>query len=146
MDTVSVRTNGAYRATVTARQHFFYADVPESSGGQNSAANPEEMLLGALGACMAQTALMYANRKGFPLHDVEINLEMERFTGADYADYEGDALFVHEIRERITLYGPLTEEQRQRIVEITHKCPVRRAITHPIIFKEEVTVALGVAE
>lgn len=146
MDTVSVRTNGSYRATATGRQHIFYADVPVDSGGHDSAANPEEMLLAALGACMAQTALMYANRKGFPLHDVEINLEMERFSGKDYADYEGDAHFIHEIREHITLYGPLNDEQRQRIVEITHKCPVRRAITNPIIFKEEVTVVEGVVE
>jgi putative redox protein len=140
MDQVAVRTHGSYRTTVTARQHTFHADVPAASGGDDSAATPEELLLGALGSCMAETALMYARRKDFPLDDVEIALEMERFSGADYADYDGDATFVHEIRERITLHGDLSDAQRDRIIEIAHKCPVRRAITHPLIFKEEVVV------
>lgn len=136
MDQVIVRTHGSYRTTVTARQHTLHADVPHSSGGDDSAATPEEMLLGALGSCMAETALMYARRKGFPLEDVEIELAVERFNAADYAEYDGDAPFIHEIRERITLNGPLNDGQRARILEITRKCPVRRIISNPVFFRE----------
>lgn len=146
MDRASVRSLGSYRVAITARQHTFYADVPEASGGEDSAANPEEMLLGALGACMAETALMYAKRKGFPLEDVEIELELERFNAGDYPLYEGEASFIHEIRERVLLYGPLTDEQRGRIMEIMRKCPVRRVVTNPVFFKESLTEAETLSE
>jgi putative redox protein len=97
---------------------------------------PEEMLLAALGSCMAQTTKLYAARKGWPLEAVDVKLEMERFNAGDYADYEGDANFVHEFREDIKFWGPLDKDQLARLYEIATKCPVRRAITTPGFFKD----------
>ena len=112
-----------------------HADLPPDSGA-DSAINPEEMLLAALGSCMAQTAKLYANRKGWVIDKVEISLEVERFNAKDYADYDGDERFVHEIREHIVFHGDLDDEQKARLLEITGKCPVRRVISTPTIFKE----------
>lgn len=132
MHGTTVRTHGNYHASITARHHTWHADAPIPDGGTDTAATPEELLLGAVGSCVAMTAKMYADRKGWPLKDVVVTLDMERVS------QEG-APFAHEIREQIQLIGDdLTAEQRTRIVEIMRRCPVRRAITNPLTFIEEV--------
>ncbi len=125
-----VRTHGGYHTSISARNHTWHADAPISDGGTDDAPTPEEMLLGALGACSAITAKMYAQRKGWLLQDVIITLEMER------APREG-APYAHQITESIHLIGDLTEDQRKRIHEIMDRCPVRRAVTSPLTFVEE---------
>lgn len=136
MDKTTIRTKGAYRTDIQSRHHVWHADLPEQSGGEDSAPTPEEIILGALGSCMAQTAKLYAARKGWDLQDVDIELEIERFNGKDYDEYEGDELYVHEIRERVVLYGDLTDDQKERIMGIIKKCPVRRIVMTPTFFIE----------
>lgn len=131
MDHTHVTLEGSLKATATSRQHAWFADVPPADGGEDTAPTPEELLLGALGSCMAITVQMYANRKGWPLEKIDVHLDLERFKAGDYAGYEGDAQFVHQIRESVSLYGPLDDDQRTRLLEIAGKCPVRRVLTTP---------------
>jgi putative redox protein len=131
-----VQLEDGYRVRASSRDHSYFADEPVDAGGEDAGPTPTEMMLSALGSCMAITVKMYANRKGWPLQGVEIALELERFNGRDYAGYE-DSQFVHEIRSTITFKGPLNEEQRARLLEISGKCPVHRVLEYPTIFKEE---------
>jgi putative redox protein len=137
MAKVVVRSGEGYRTDIIARHHTVHADEPMADGGKDSAPTPTELFLGALGSCMAITVQMYANRKGWPLHGVEIALEQERFRGNEYPKYEGDAQYVHELRNQIVFKGPLTEEQRARLLEIAGKCPVHRLIENPVFFVDE---------
>lgn len=123
-----------YRTDIRVRTHTIYADEPVDSGGTDTAPTPTEMLMGALGSCMAITARLYAERKGWPLEGVEIALDFERFAGKEYAAYSGDAAFVHEIRQQITLLGPLDDDQRERLLEIASRCPVHRIVENPAFF------------
>ena len=143
MDHVTVKMSEGYTTTVTTKdQHKTHADLPIASGGLNEHMTPEEMILGALGSCMAQTAKLYAIRKGWDLQGVEVELEVERFSAKDYAEYEGDERFVHEIREHIVFHGNLDDTQMARLLEITTKCPVRRIIGTPTFFKARSTETL----
>ncbi len=137
MAKTTVHLEDGYRATIQSRDHTYYADEPVEKGGADTGPTPSEMLLGALGSCVAITVKMYAERKKWPLEGIEVSLDYERFKGMDYEDYEGDAAFVHEIRECITLHGPLDEKQKERLLNIATKCPVRRIISLPTFFKEE---------
>lgn len=137
MPKATVHLAEGYRTTITSREHTYYADEPLDAGGEDSAPTPSEMLMGALGSCVAITIKLYAERKKWPLEGVDVALDYERFKGADYADYEGDAAFVHEIREAITLHGPLDADQKERLLEIGSRCPVRRVIELPSFFKGE---------
>lgn len=134
MHGTTVRTYGGHHTTITARHHVWHGDSPIHDGGTDTAATPEELLLGALGSCAAITAKMYADRKGWPLKDVIISLEMERKP-------QENAAFAHEINQKIELIGELTDEQRARIHEIMGRCPVRRAVTNPLNFVEELLAA-----
>lgn len=132
-----IKLNDGYQTTITARHHVLHADEPIVDGGTDTGITPSEMIMGALGSCVAITMKMYAQRKGWPLESVEINLDYERFSGKDYEPHEGDDRYVHEIRKAVRLHGDLTEEQRERILEIGGKCPVHRLLTTPTYFVDE---------
>jgi putative redox protein len=127
-----------------ARHHVWHADEPAEDGGGDSAPTPMEMLLGALGSCIVITVHLYANRKKWPLEKVEVNLEIQRFNAADYTAYQGDAQFVHEIREQVVVHGDgLDADQRARLLDIAKKCPVRRVLTNPTFFVEPETYPIA---
>ncbi|MEL6405731.1 MAG: OsmC family protein [Chloroflexota bacterium] len=125
------------QATIQTANHVIYADEPIDDGGTDTGPSPTEMAMGALGACIAMTMRLYAERKGWALEGVEIELSFERFSGKDYEGHAGDDRYVHEIRKAITLHGPLTDEQRNRIKEIGAKCPVHRLIATPSYFVDQ---------
>ncbi len=142
MAKATVRLTDGYRTTITSRQHTYHADEPAQDGGTDAAPSPTEMLMGALGSCVAITIKMYAERKGWLLTGVDVLLDYERFKNGDYAAYEGDAPFVHEIHESIILHGDLTHEQRERLMDIASKCPVSRVIELPAFFERELVRAV----
>ena len=52
-----------------------YVDEPETLGGRNSAPNPVEQLLGALGSCLATGYTANASLRGITIRDLRIELE-----------------------------------------------------------------------
>ncbi len=131
---VNITLEEGTRTTINIRQHQFHADEPLDAGGTDTAPTPGELMLGALGSCMAITCKLYAQRKGWDLQRVEVALDYERFRGRDYAAHEGDDLFVHEVREALVFQGELDEKQRARLREIAGKCPVHRLLEYPTYF------------
>lgn len=134
--------------TVTSLQNYqnevsygdgqsFFIDEPVSVGGGGTGPDPYTLLLSALGGCISLTVQMYARRKGWPLERVTVRLKDERVHAKDCAECtmtkEG---FVHRIRRSVKLEGDLTDEQRTRLQEIAHKCPVHRTLTNEIIVSE----------
>lgn len=136
MEFASVSTEQGYRTTINARTHTWNGDMPLDADGTDTAPNPEELLLGALGSCTTMTLHLYANRKGWNLQRVHINLELEKVKAEDYPDYSGDAKFVNLIRQNITLEGELDETQRARLMDIAGRCPVHRILDGPTITRE----------
>jgi len=126
------------QATIQSGNHTYYADEPIEDGGTDTGPTPTQMVMGALGACVAMTMRLYAQRKGWVLDGVEIELDFERFKGKDYPAYNGDERYIHEITKKIKLIGDLTQEQHDRIIEIGGMCPVHRLIASPAFFVEEV--------
>ncbi len=137
MAKATVRLGEGMKAVIQAREFTLVADEPEDGGGTNLGMTPKEMLLGALGACVAITVRMYAQRKRWALEGIEIDLSTERFKAPDYPAYSGAGDFVHEFRQQIVFKGDLTHEQRERLLEIAGKCPVHRALTEPNFMIEE---------
>lgn len=133
---VTVTMGEGYYTSAKSRDFEWHADLPEDQGGADNAPTPEELVMGTLGSCMAQTAKLYAVRKGWQIDRIEVKLTFERFRAADYDGYEGDAPFIHEVREAVVIEGPLDDEQKARVHEIMGKCPIRRLITFPAVFVE----------
>jgi putative redox protein len=142
MAKTSVRLEDGYRVQAQSRHHAWIIDEPTSDGGSDLAPSPSETLMGALGACVAITIKMYAERKGWKLERIEIALENKRLKKEDYPAYTGDALFVHDITKHIILHGELDDEQRERLLDIGRKCPVSRLITEPAFVSDMLVEAL----
>ena len=125
-----------FRTTVNVRGHKWHLDEPLEDGGTDSAPTPGEMMLGALGSCMAITCKLYAERKGWDLQRVEVKVDYERFRGKDYPAHEGEDLYVHEVRKALIFHGDLDDKQRQRLYDIAGKCPIHRLLSTPTYFVE----------
>lgn len=108
-----------YQHEIEIREHLLIADETEEAGGGDQGPSPTELLAGALASCTAITIEMYANRKGWELGDVEVSAAFTRAT------HDTPPKAKVEIR----IPAELTDEQREKIVVIAHKCPVHRALT-----------------
>jgi putative redox protein len=75
---------------------------------------------------------MYADQKRWPLEIVRVRLKHERVHAEDCIGCETRAGFVDRVEREIFLVGELTDEQRQRLLEIANKCPVHRTLTSEI--------------
>ena len=75
-------TPTAYRVQLTNPQgHQWQADEPAALGGADSAPSPFQLLLSALGACTTVTLQMYAARKQWPLHSIQVDLQISPLAG-----------------------------------------------------------------
>ena len=86
-------------------------------------------MLASLGVCTAMTLTMYAQRKGLPLGGVTTRLRHSRVHADDCAECETEQGRIDSIELTIELDGPLSDEQRSKLLEIARKCPVHRTLT-----------------
>ncbi len=78
------------------------------------------------------TVALYARRKGWPLQSVTVRLRHSRIHAIDCAECETKEGMLDRIDQDIEFSGPLTEEQKAKLLEIAHKCPVHRTLTSEI--------------
>jgi putative redox protein len=68
----------------------------------------------------------------WPLKDVTIRLQHSRIHARDCEDCETKEGMLDHIAREIVLSGPLSGEQRDRLLEIANMCPVHRTLTSEI--------------
>lgn len=117
--TVSESGNGPYGQFITTGRHVMGADEPEDLGGKDTGPDPYEFLLSGLGACTAMTLRMYANHKQLPLEKIEVRLRHL---------VRADKETVDKFERVITLHGPLSDEQRARLLDVAERCPVSQTL------------------
>lgn len=137
-DTRSVIVRGSaagFAQEIHAGPHRLHADEPASDGGTDTGPSPYDLMLAALGACTSMTVAMYARRKAWPLEEVTVHLRHSKIHAADCAACETKEGMLDRIERDIHFTGPLTDEQRSKLVEIANKCPVHRTLTSKIDIK-----------
>ena len=117
--------------------HTLITDEPLEAGGEDAGPDPYTLLLAALGSCLSMTTTLYARGKGWPLKRVIVRLRGDRTHAKDCVECtrttEG---YVHRIQRAVSFEGELTDEQRARLQEIAHKCPLHRTLTSEIVITE----------
>ena len=134
---VAVREAGAGRFTqdVAAGPHHLTADEPESYGGDDKGPGPYDLLLAGLGACTSMTVRMYAERKSWPLDQVQVDLRHDKIHAEDCADCETKSGKLDRIERTVKLSGDLDPEQRAKLLEIADKCPVHRTLHSEVVIE-----------
>ena len=141
MTNVVVKGGPGLKQEIEVRGKKLVADEPREAGGTDEGPTPYELLLGALGACTAMTVTLYAQRRGWELTGVTVELEHDRIDARDCEDCETQEGFLDRIRKRITVDGPLHEEQRARLEEIARRCPVQKTLTNEVKIVDDLQLA-----
>ena len=127
----SRRANGKLQNTVEIRGHSVTADEPKSHGGDDAGPSPQELLAASLASCTAITMEMYAQRKGWSVGDVTVDVDYEPAQRGSPTRF----------RMVVTFPKELPEEQRERLMQIGAKCPVHRVLEGEAMFEETVELA-----
>lgn len=129
---VIVRSRGEFRSDVEAGPHRFVIDEPVDAGGTAQGPTPYDLLAAALGGCTSMTLHYYAKREKLPLEGVDVTVSHDRQYAKDCADCVSQAGFIHRFRVEIRLHGDLTPEQRERLLGIANRCPVKKTLSSEI--------------
>ena len=122
---VSQFGQGPLQQKLTAGDLHFLSDAEVSKGGSGTGPSPHEYLGAALAACTSMTLMMYAGRKEMKLDNAIVTVDIERHDD------------VETFSREIQLEGNLSTEEKERLLEIAHKCPIHTALTGQIQIKTQ---------
>ena len=83
------------------------------------------------------TVALYARRKEWPLEEITVRLRHRKIHASDCAECETKEGMLDRIEREIELAGPLSQEQRDRLLEIAERCPVHRTLTSEIQIRSQ---------
>jgi putative redox protein len=124
----SARRSANFSHTVSIRDHQLVVDEPRAAGGDGEGPCPKELLAASLASCTAITIEMYAQRKGWDIGPVEVDVQ---FTPAERGCPTRFELVLH-------LPADLADEQVEQLRVIAAKCPVHRTLDGEVMFSERV--------
>jgi putative redox protein len=97
--------------------HSLLVDEPADRGGTDTGPSPTQLLTASLAGCIAITVEMYANRKGWEVGPLEVDVDVS---------YDGHVPSSFDVG--LKLPPQLSEEQRQRLLRIASHCPVHKVL------------------
>lgn len=118
-----------YTTILNGGQHTIISDEPEKLGGKDEGMSPTELLAASLTSCSCITMKMYADRKGWSLEqlkvDVRVRLDIKT----------GDCT----IEKTVYITGAVSEDDKSRLFKIASACPVHKLLARTA----EITSTLG---
>jgi putative redox protein len=128
MRAISRRVSGKLEQSVSVRGHRLTADEPVKHGGEDTGPSPQELLAASLASCTAITMEMYAERKGWDIGELVVDVDYEP------AHRGSPTRFVMNVQ----MPKELPADQRDRLMQIAAKCPVHRTLEGEVMFEESV--------
>ena len=113
-----------FKTLFTNGKHEAFSDASKKSGGGESGFRSHELVEAAYANCLAIWLRMYADRHEVPLERVSTQVSLNR-TDPSKAIFE----------YKIDLEGPLTRNQRIKLMQIAKTCPVGNTLSSKIIFR-----------
>ncbi|MGL1919405.1 MAG: bifunctional alpha/beta hydrolase/OsmC family protein [Hyphomicrobiales bacterium] len=114
----NLKMEDTYLTTISMGEHCILADEPVKLGGSDLGANPGDLLKAALASCTTITLSMYATRKKWVVKNINCVVKSNIVEGKKTFD------------RGIAIEGDLSDDQRQRMLQIANKCPVHKTLTH----------------
>lgn len=127
MKAIARRVQG-YNHEVEIDGHTFVTDEPTEVGGTDEGPSPTRLLTASLAACTATTVEMYADRKGWELGAIEVDVEFHPAPRGETSRFKVE----------VSIPMPLSAEQLERIRTIAGKCPVHRVLTEDVEIEDRV--------
>jgi putative redox protein len=132
---------GSVASAITAGKHTFLIDEPAALAGDDVAASPVEIALGALISCQIVVYRLYAQALGIQVDNIDVkaegDLDARRLFGIDESVRAGFTA----VRLEITITGPETDARYEQLkVAVDAHCPVLD------LFVNETPVSVTVAK
>lgn len=130
---VKVRLFGkSFTSEILTPYHHLLADEPKSVGGDNLGPTPYDLLMAALGTCTVMTLKMYAERKGWDLDEIMVFMNHDKVHKEDSQNPDKAGAKVSRFTRKLKITGELTDEMKDKLLEIADKCPVHRTLHEEI--------------
>lgn len=113
-----------YRVELDNGTRTVVADVASDKGGGGAGFRPHELLEAAYAACLNISVRMMLDCLHWSYDDVQVEVQLDRKT-------PGTTVFRH----RIAIAGPLTDEQKAKVLSLAVGCPVRKTLSQTIEFR-----------
>ena len=97
--------------------HTLVVDEPVDRGGTDTGPRPTQLLAASLAGCTAITVEMYADRKGWDVGAIEVDVDVA---------YDGTVPSTYAVA--LKLPRELSDDQRQRLLTVAAKCPVHKLL------------------
>lgn len=133
---VKARSEEGPQATLEAGSFSWQSDLPPTLGGENKAASPTALLLGALSGC----AVLFIRDTLAPQLGVRVDsVQAEARCKADFRGLLGmpdAAPDLQDLEVTIRIQSPDSEEKVQALYQAwLERCPVYLALTKPLTVK-----------
>lgn len=122
------RAQGGFKHVIDVGPHRLTADEPAEKGGSGSGPTPQELMAASLVSCTAITMQLYAQRKGWNLDDLTVEVEFQPAERGAPTQFE----------MILGLPDDLTDEQVEKLRVIAAKCPIHRTLEGEAMFTERV--------
>jgi len=97
-------------------------DQPKKEGGDDSAPEPYDLLLSALGTCAGVNVLYFCESRNIPVADIKISVSVEKNDKTHLAE---------QVRIHIQLPSAFPEKYRTAVKRAADLCAVKRSFSNP---------------
>lgn len=108
----------AYKTIIEKRQHVIISDEPESLGGKDEGMSPTDLLGASLVSCSCITMRMYAERKGWEIEKIAVEVDVR-------IDIKSGETTIEKL---VSIDGDITDDDRSRLFKIASACPVHKLL------------------
>ena len=116
---------GSVASRITAGKHSFLVDEPAALAGDDAAASPVEVALGALISCQIVVYRLYAHALGIRVDEIDVKAEGDLDARRLFGINETVRAGFSAVRLAVTITGPETEERYNELRDaVDAHCPV----------------------
>lgn len=117
---------------VSTEGHMGLVDEPVEIGGLDKGPTPYDLLCGALASCTSITLRLYANRKEWEVSRIRVEVRYAKEYKADCENCDQSSPKVDTFERMISIEGDLTDQQKERMLQIANNCPVHKTLESDI--------------
>lgn len=132
---------GGTKAKTRIREFKIDIDEPLELKGTNTAPNPVEILLAALGGCVTLTYHGYAKKLKVEIENLVVNLEGDMIQGGWIDEENRKRRGFKQIRYEVQLKTKASKEKIHQLHKLVEeKCPISDMLNHNTEIKGRVSV------
>jgi len=99
---------------------IIFTDAPVDNQGKGESFSPTDLLGASLASCIATTIAIYANRKGWDMKGMRVEVEKEMQSVPERK--------IRRLVVKVWIPLDLSEEDRVKVERVAHTCPVHKSI------------------